>query len=87
MKLTYRIYILLYPLYRLVTKGLRYERHPYQATIPGLKPAPRPWYLALLREIIKTILILTAGIAVGIVGVVLAHYTGFEYFMLPEQYK
>lgn len=87
MKLTYRVYILLYPLYRLVTKGLRYERRPYQREIPGLKPAPRPWYLALIRETLKTMLLLIAGIAVGIVGVVLAHYSGFENFMLPEQYK
>lgn len=79
MKLSYRISILVYPLRSLLTKGLRFERRPYQATIPGLMPVPKPWYLALLLETIKTILIVSVSIVVGVVGVVIAHYTGLEH--------
>jgi hypothetical protein len=42
-------------------------------------PVPKPWYLALLFETIKTILIVSVSIVVGVVGVVIAHYTGLEH--------
>jgi hypothetical protein len=79
MKRSYRISMLLYPLRSLLNKGLRFERRPYQATIPGLMPVPKPWYLLLLLETIKTILIVSVSIVVGVVGVVIAHYTGLEH--------
>lgn len=87
MKLLYRMAMLVSPLRSLVVKGLRFERRPYQATIPGLMPLPKPWYLALILEMIKTILILSVGFAMGIVCVAIIHYTGLEGFLMPEQYK
>ncbi|HQS58747.1 MAG: hypothetical protein B7Y56_10800 [Gallionellales bacterium 35-53-114] len=87
MKLSYRIYLLIYPWWRVLTKGLHFERRPYQATIPGLMPPPKPWYWALTYEILKTILILIASIAVGIMGVVIVHYTGYEDYFMPAQYR
>lgn len=49
-----------------------------QVTISGAKPAAPPWYVALWRISIESIAIVVFGTALGLVFVVIAHYTGIE---------
>jgi hypothetical protein len=48
-----------------------------QATIPGTRQAALPWHVALLRLTMEFV----CGIALGLVFVVIAHYTGLEEWM------
>lgn len=49
-----------------------------KVTIPRAKPAAPPWYVALWRISIESIAMVVYGTALGIVFVVIAHYTGIE---------
>lgn len=83
MKTYFRMISLVYPIRKLIITGVRRERTPIQSKIPGLMPLQRPWYLALLIECLKTILLLIAGFALAIIFMGIGHYTGIEYLFNP----
>jgi hypothetical protein len=85
MKRFIRIDSLMYPLRRLLVKGLRFERQPFQATIPGLMPPPQPWYWALILETLKTMLLVIAGFSLSIILVAIMYYTGNDPLYNPIQ--
>ena len=85
MKLSFRLYSLGYPLRSLLVKCLRFQKRPIQATIPGLMPPPKPWYLVLILETLKTMLFVIAGFALAIFFVAIMHYTGNDYLFNPKQ--
>lgn len=49
-----------------------------RVTIPRAKPAASPWYVALWRISIESIAMVVYGTALGLVFVVIAHYTGID---------
>lgn len=85
MKRFFWIYSLMYPLHRLLVKGLRFERQPFQETIPGLIPPPQPWYWALILETLKTMLLIIAGFSLSIILVAISYYTGNDPLFNPIQ--
>jgi hypothetical protein len=62
-----------------------FEKVPVQATIPGLEPLPRPWYLKLILGTALVVFEVVAGIAVGVLMVVLMHYLGFDSTQASDQ--